>query len=132
MADKLTRAKFAIRSQQAEKDFRMAEYYQRTGHPGSAVFYYELVRRRYAGTKYSDIATDRKEYLLAQMRSGKPMPGNDPIAIASVKWKELFSKNKTQTYEEHSLDEKAPVQTAGGGMPPANVVPAGGPFRQGP
>ena len=51
MAEKLTRAKFAIRSQQAEKDFRTAEYYERTGHPGSAVFYYELVRRRYAGTQ---------------------------------------------------------------------------------
>jgi tetratricopeptide (TPR) repeat protein len=36
MAEKLTRAKFAIRSQQAEKDFRTAEYYERTGHPGSA------------------------------------------------------------------------------------------------
>ena len=51
MSAKLTRAKFAIRSQQAEKDFLMAEYYERTGHPGSAVFYYELVRRRYGGTR---------------------------------------------------------------------------------
>ena len=92
MAEKLTRAKFAIRSQQAEKDFRMAEYYERTGHPGSAVFYYELVRRRYAGTRYSDIATERKDWLLARMKEGKPLPGIDPLAIAQVKWKELFGK----------------------------------------
>ena len=48
-------------TQQAEKDFQTAEYYERTGHPGSAVFYYELVRRRYAGTRYSDLATERKD-----------------------------------------------------------------------
>src|SRR5262249_28467128 len=39
MAEKLTKAKFAIQYQQAEKDFRTAQYYERTGHPGSAVFY---------------------------------------------------------------------------------------------
>ncbi|MFM8270947.1 MAG: tetratricopeptide repeat protein, partial [Gemmata sp.] len=82
MAEKLTRAKFAIRSQQAEKDFLTAEYYERTGHPGSAVFYYELVRRRYAGTRYSDLATDRKDRLVRLMQEGRPEPGNDPFAIA--------------------------------------------------
>src|SRR5205823_7889875 len=93
MADKLTRAKFAIRLQQAEKDFRTAEYYERTGHPGSAVFYYELVRRRYATTKYAEIATDRKEHLIAALRDGRPPPGNDPFAIAAAKWRELVGKS---------------------------------------
>jgi hypothetical protein len=90
MAERLTRAKFAIRYQQAEKDFRTAEYYERTGHPGSAVFYYELVRRRYAGTRYSDAAGEKKEHLLARMREGKPVTGNDPFAIVAAKWKEVF------------------------------------------
>jgi outer membrane assembly lipoprotein YfiO len=45
--------------QQAEKDFKIAEFYRRTGHPGSAYFYYEIVRRRYPGTKYADEATHR-------------------------------------------------------------------------
>ena len=94
MSEKLTRAKFAIRSQQAEKDFLMAEYYERTGHPGSAVFYYELVRRRYGGTRYSDLATERQARLVTLMKEGRPEPGNDPFAIAQAKWNELFGKNK--------------------------------------
>ena len=79
MAAKLTRAKFAIRSQQAEKDFKTAEYYERTGHPGSAVFYYELVRRRYAATKYADIANERKEHLIAAMKDGRATAGQRPL-----------------------------------------------------
>ncbi|MDY3553117.1 tetratricopeptide repeat protein [Gemmata sp. JC717] len=114
MAEKLTRAKFAIRSQQAEKDFRMAEYYERTGHPGSAVFYYELVRRRYAGTKYAEAATESKERLVRLMQEGRPEPGNDPFAIAQAKFNELFGRNK-------SLDEKDRARID------PNLVPAGGP-----
>ena len=109
MAEKLTKAKFAIRSQQAEKDFRTAEYYERTGHPGSAVFYYELVRRRYAGTRYSDAATDRKEKLLADMKDGKaPANKSDPLSIMQAKW--------TQTFGKKTTPEDAP----------GAVVPAGG------
>ena len=39
----------SITYQQAEKDYMTAEFYRRTGHPGSAYFYYEIVRRRYPG-----------------------------------------------------------------------------------
>lgn len=55
----LTRQKLAVRMQLAEKDFKTAEYYERTGHPASAYFYYELVCRRYPGTKLSDLAKMR-------------------------------------------------------------------------
>jgi hypothetical protein len=48
-----------INLQQAEKDWNIAEFYRRTGHPGSAYFYYELVRRRYPGSKQADKATKR-------------------------------------------------------------------------
>jgi outer membrane protein assembly factor BamD (BamD/ComL family) len=116
MAEKLTRAKFAIRSQQAEKDFKTAEYYERTGHPGSAVFYYELVRRRYAGTRYSDAATDRKDRLLADMQSGKaPANKADPISILQAKWTEKFGKKPT--------GEEMPDR---GGVVPAGGVPNAG------
>ena len=37
----------SIISQQAEKDYKIAEFYRRTGHPGSAYFYYNIVLRRY-------------------------------------------------------------------------------------
>ena len=114
MAEKLTRAKFAIRSQQAEKDFLMAEYYERTGHPGSAVFYYELVRRRYGGTRYSDLASERQARLIGLMKDGRPDPGNDPFAIAQAKWNEVFGR--TKSFEDKDRARVDP-----------NLVPAGGP-----
>jgi len=45
--------------QQAEKDFKTAEFYRRTHHAGSAYFYYEIVRRRYPGTPFADQATQK-------------------------------------------------------------------------
>ena len=54
-----------ISYQQAEKDFKMAEFWARTGHPGSAFFYFELVLRRYPGTKFAELATVRRDQLRA-------------------------------------------------------------------
>jgi outer membrane protein assembly factor BamD (BamD/ComL family) len=55
----LTKQKLTIREGQAERDFESAEYYRRTGKYGSAYFCYELVKRRYPGTKWSDLAGKR-------------------------------------------------------------------------
>ena len=55
----LMRQKLAIRMQLAEKDYQTARYYERTNHPASAYFVYELITRRYPGTKYSDLAAER-------------------------------------------------------------------------
>ena len=80
MAAKLTRAKFAIRTQQAEKDFRTAEYYERTGHPGLGGV---LLRtrppalRRDASTPTSP-ASGRKTSLAA-MKDGKAGAGERPV-----------------------------------------------------
>lgn len=52
----------------------MAEYYEKTGHPGSAYFYYEIVRRRYPGTKYSDQATKRMAELKLMNERGELQP----------------------------------------------------------
>jgi len=43
----------SINHQQADRDFNIAEFYRRTGHPGSAYFYYEIVRRSYPNTEYA-------------------------------------------------------------------------------
>jgi outer membrane protein assembly factor BamD (BamD/ComL family) len=48
-----------ITAHQAEKDFQMAAFWERTKHPGSAYFYYEIVRRRYPGTDAAERATKR-------------------------------------------------------------------------
>lgn len=57
----------SINIQQADRDFKIAEFYQRTGHPGSAYFYFELVCRRYPGTTYAAQALQRKEQLKSQV-----------------------------------------------------------------
>ncbi len=45
-ANRPTNEIFSLRLQEAEKNFRTAEYYERTGHPGAAFFYYELVEEQ--------------------------------------------------------------------------------------
>ena len=63
----LNRQLFSISMQQAEKDYRVAEFYERTGKPCSAFFCYEIVRRRYPGTKYFDKASARINDLRAKV-----------------------------------------------------------------
>jgi outer membrane protein assembly factor BamD (BamD/ComL family) len=55
----LDRTLISVNERQAEKEFSTAEFYRRTNHPCSAYFYYEIVRRRYAGTAWADKATER-------------------------------------------------------------------------
>jgi hypothetical protein len=62
---------YCINQQQADKDMKIAEYYRRTGHSGSAYFYYEIVRRRYPGTAYFDKATERMHELRAELEHGQ-------------------------------------------------------------
>lgn len=57
--DFLDRQIVGITHQQADKDFKIAEFYERTRHPGSAFFYYEVVRRRYPDSTYARRAEDR-------------------------------------------------------------------------
>jgi outer membrane protein assembly factor BamD (BamD/ComL family) len=85
----LNRQLASISFQQAAKDFNVAEFYRRTGHPCSAYFCYEVVRRRYPGTKYSDLATQRMNELRAkvekenakQMASGDQHGGTAPAGV---------------------------------------------------
>jgi outer membrane protein assembly factor BamD (BamD/ComL family) len=63
----LSRQIKTIDLQQAEKDFNMAEFYRRTGHPGSAYFYYQLVRRRYPNTEFAQRAAERWDSLRSQL-----------------------------------------------------------------
>jgi outer membrane protein assembly factor BamD (BamD/ComL family) len=77
----LTDQLYAINQHQADKDYKIAEFYQRTGHPGSAYFYYEIVRRRYPGTKYAERATKNMEELRSKL--DKSATGQDPSANPS-------------------------------------------------
>jgi outer membrane protein assembly factor BamD (BamD/ComL family) len=55
----MERQKVAVRMQLATKYVEYGRYYERTGHPGSAYFYYDLVRRQHPGTKPADYAAGR-------------------------------------------------------------------------
>jgi outer membrane protein assembly factor BamD (BamD/ComL family) len=130
MAERLQKSKFAIRYQQAEKDFKTAEYYERTGHPGSAVFYYELTRRRYAGTHYAELATARKDHLKGEMDAGRIPTGNDPLNIAQGKFKDAFGK-KDVVQADH--EEPKPMPQGPTGPDPrtmSNMQPGSGGFPQ--
>jgi outer membrane protein assembly factor BamD (BamD/ComL family) len=68
----LKRQLLSISHQQADKDYNIAEFYRRTGHPGAAYFYYELVRRRYPGSTYAEKATKRMEDLHRRLQKDEP------------------------------------------------------------
>jgi RNA polymerase sigma factor (sigma-70 family) len=61
-----------VATQQAEKDFAMAEFYRRSGHAGAACFYYDMVRRRYPGTPFTEKALARLRELQAKAEAPKP------------------------------------------------------------
>ena len=93
----LTRQKLAVRMQLAEKDYKTAEYYERINHPGSAYFYYELVCRRYPGTKFSDLAKDRlgkldgvRQQLETEKAAGKGK--SSPFGAVEREWDKLLGK----------------------------------------
>jgi outer membrane protein assembly factor BamD (BamD/ComL family) len=69
---------YSITQQQADKDYNIAEFYRRTGHPGSAYFYYEIVRRRYPGTPYFDKATKRMHELKAVLEKAQKQAPPQP------------------------------------------------------
>ncbi len=79
----LRRQLAGITMQQAEKDYKMAEYYLRTRRPESAFFLYEIVRRRYPGTKYADLATERMHEIRAKVEKDNgtklPIPEAAPL-----------------------------------------------------
>jgi RNA polymerase sigma factor (sigma-70 family) len=61
---------------QAEKDWQTAEFYRRTGRLGSAYFSYELVRRRYPGTVFAEMAGER----LRESREKSTPAAGGPLA----------------------------------------------------
>ncbi|MBI1826855.1 MAG: hypothetical protein HYR83_10780 [Planctomycetes bacterium] len=52
-----------VHESRAEKEFRIGEYYERTDHVGTAVYYYANIRTQFAGTIAAGKATERLELL---------------------------------------------------------------------
>jgi TolA-binding protein len=75
----LKRQLYGITMQQAEKDYKMAEFWRKTGHPGSAYFYFELVRRRYPNTPFAQKADRQMAELRAKAeKDGGALVGPQP------------------------------------------------------
>jgi RNA polymerase sigma factor (sigma-70 family) len=86
-----------IKSQQAEKDFAVAEFYRRTGHAGSAYFYYEVVRRRYPGTPFATRAEERMREL--GVKAEAPKTAEKPPARVG----QVFIVGNAKTRQEDVL-----------------------------
>lgn len=116
----LMRSMFAINAQQATKDLHHAEFYERTGHPGSAYFMYEMVRRRYPGTKYAQHAEEQMTRLRAEMekkKAGKSSAFDEVLEAISSRWNKFWGTEESS--EEKSKEPKVP--------PPSGAAPAAAP-----
>jgi TolA-binding protein len=89
--------RYSISQQQADSDWKVAQFYERIGKPASAYFYYELVRRRYHGSEYARKAEERMAHL-----------------------KESVDREKAK---DQQLQEQARQQEAKGGGPETGPVP---------
>ncbi|MCY2938604.1 MAG: tetratricopeptide repeat protein [Planctomycetota bacterium] len=128
LADKkdfLTRQLVGITMQQAEKDFKVAEFYERTKHPSSAFFYYELVRRRYPGTPYGEEAKIRMADLRQKHPDGvQPEVARLPVkTLPEVKWP---WKRKDADDAAPAEVGPAPRQLPAGLLPPGSSPSGGG------
>ena len=117
-----------VRYQQAEKDFETAEFYRRTGHPGSAWFYYELVTRRYPGIKpFAEQAAARQHELKGELDEMK-----NPTTMGSTRrfWKQYVMghempamKNQPAAPEAKDLPEPRPAAVPAASAVPSDVLP---------
>jgi TolA-binding protein len=112
----LVKQTVAINQLSAEKDYNIAKFWERTGHPGSAYFYYEIVKRRYPGTDLADKAEKRMIELKAraereQARDHQQAPEGTP------------ADNRPPTQIEQG---PPPRVTPGPPLPPApGMLPSG-------
>ncbi|MFO0852073.1 MAG: tetratricopeptide repeat protein [Gemmataceae bacterium] len=111
----LTRQKLAVRLQLAEKHFRTAEYYERTNHPASAYFYYELVCRQHPGTKWSDMAKARiaeLEKVRAKTTADRAAGQGTGGTWADRQWDRLMGRSPAATTDAPPADPTvAPAPT---------------------
>jgi tetratricopeptide (TPR) repeat protein len=108
----LLRQKHNVRMQLADKYLEQAKYYERTGHPASAYFYYDLVTRQHKGTQAEEVAKARmvaleplRQQAQADAAAGKK-PGLSWFRQAEDAWDSVWMKrpkdNGAPVVEEHT------------------------------
>ena len=116
----LEKQMLSVNEQQAEKDYKMAEFYRRTGHPASAYFYYEMVRRRYPNTKSARLAEERWNELREELQ--KDMNAN-PAPVAQVQGKAAPSMDRPIPSTVNQWDRGPREAAAPVGSPVPALVP---------
>ena len=127
----MTRQALAIKAQQAEKDIQKAEFYERTGHPASAYFMYEIVCRRYPQTKYAEQAAEQKVRLEGAIEKER-QKSNDPGFMESTRrwWNRTWGlespleKSVGPNGPAMILQNTPPAGDAPANAPPARVLPS--------
>ncbi len=114
----LTRSKMAVHVQLAEKEFRRGEYYERTGHPASAYFVFHEVCRKYAGTKYSDLAQAR----IADLKKLEPVLAADREAAKTGMWAKARREYDRVVGNPVDLTPEPPADPTPGARPTAAPV----------
>jgi outer membrane protein assembly factor BamD (BamD/ComL family) len=75
----LERQLAGINLQQAAKDYEMAEFWKRTGHPGAAFFQFGIVKQRYPNTKFVALADQQMQELRGKLeKTGGAEPPPEP------------------------------------------------------
>jgi outer membrane protein assembly factor BamD (BamD/ComL family) len=113
-----------INLQQAAKDYEVARFYDRIRHPGSAYFCYEIVRRRYPGTRYAEAATKRMDVLRVQAEKELGKTAAKTQAPAGGPAPPVFPTGPSPT--------AGPLPTAPNqmlGLLPPTLAPGAGPVR---
>ncbi|MEZ6140020.1 MAG: tetratricopeptide repeat protein [Zavarzinella sp.] len=111
-----------VRYQQAEKDFQMGEFYRRSGHPGAAWWYYELVQRTYPGIKpFSDLAVERQAELKKEVEDMK-----NPSLLGRSRrfWKEYVLGETIPSLDRTTVPELKHLEASPESQQPATPTPS--------
>jgi outer membrane protein assembly factor BamD (BamD/ComL family) len=122
----LERQIWSINQQEADKDFRVAEFYRRTGHPGAAYFYYELVRRRYPGSQYAKDATARMDEVRAHADTTPGPAQAGPLSSFTPAIPQWMRPGSAEAAPMPRPADQAPSPSPGGPRP-AEQAPSPGP-----
>jgi outer membrane protein assembly factor BamD (BamD/ComL family) len=112
-----------INLQQAEKQFNRAVFYERTGHPGSAYFCYELVIRRFPNTRFAEVAAEKKKLLESEMQKERDKQSKGEGFLQSTRrgWNRLWGLESPIDKLNDQLG--TPNGSGGPQAPPSGIAP---------
>lgn len=117
----IARQLVSVNLQQADRDYNIAEFYRRTGHPGSAYFYFELVRRRYPNTEYAEKAVARMNTLRDKVVREQGTEGAEQRYPAGQALQRLFSPSSSANNNPPANNPAGPQPAGAPSSPPRSL-----------